>query len=218
MVTATLLYAMEIWGLRYLDVIEGAQLNFFKGLLNLPSCTTSSAIRLELGIRKIAYRAMELAWAWVIRLLRMDGGRFPRICFDKQRHLFLNSDAIEKYNWVAQSNELLVATGFRDLWESVGPDHWASVKEQVFENYANYLKAADYEHYTNTNSCHVPIPRSLEDTTAVYLKYRIAPAAIKLHAQLRLAPARMLIFRLDGITYIEWILPSYARYATSRCA
>ncbi|KAL1447130.1 hypothetical protein WDU94_003603, partial [Cyamophila willieti] len=49
----TLLYAAEVWSLRYVEEVEKCQVQFFKSILCLPSNTPNHYIRLEVGVVKL---------------------------------------------------------------------------------------------------------------------------------------------------------------------
>lgn len=66
---ATLLYASPAWGLRYGDVHEPAQTDFFKRLLLLPQCTANCALRLELGLVKIEFYMWKQTLDFITRIL-----------------------------------------------------------------------------------------------------------------------------------------------------
>lgn len=62
LVTSTLfMFAIQVWGLRFLEEIENIQTRFYKRLLLDPKNTTSYAIRLEVGAVKLASRVFKLS-------------------------------------------------------------------------------------------------------------------------------------------------------------
>lgn len=49
-----LTYAIQVWGLRYLEKIEKIQNSFYKKMLHLPQNTPNYAVRLETGVPRLS--------------------------------------------------------------------------------------------------------------------------------------------------------------------
>lgn len=75
-----MLYLSPIWALRYLDKLEITQVEFYKRLLNLPRCTSSSALRLDLNLDKLEIKVISATVNWIIKILEMDDSRYPKVC------------------------------------------------------------------------------------------------------------------------------------------
>lgn len=212
-VVSTLLYASPIWGLREFGVLETAQLSFFKRLLLLPDCTTSSALRLELGLIKIKFKVFHMTWRWLMKLLKMTEERLPRICFNRKLKLFLDNRKTKYpvsavYNWVAQVNDLLCEIDCADLWENVSFEFWLSRESDVLERMYTHLVNEDLRHYMGTASCQLKIYREV----AVNTEYKLAPASFltanelflmtRVIAQLRLASVRICKVSVGRFVYL----------------
>lgn len=64
---STLLFSVQIWGLRYLDRLEYAQTNFYKHLFHLLKSTPYYIILLETGIPHMASIVFKLALKWFVK-------------------------------------------------------------------------------------------------------------------------------------------------------
>lgn len=70
-VKATLLYGVEVWGLRYGDHAEKCQLYFIKSIFCLPRNTPNYVVSLEMGLVKIEFAIFKQAFEWWLKLLEM---------------------------------------------------------------------------------------------------------------------------------------------------
>lgn len=77
---SVLAYSCQIWGLNFLDLIEGVQLSFFKKLLNLPNCTLNYAVRIETGASYLALLVLKNTLLWLNKVLLMENSRIPKRC------------------------------------------------------------------------------------------------------------------------------------------
>lgn len=211
-VLSTLLYASPIWGLRVAHVLEAVQLSFFKRLFQLPYCTTSSALRLELGLVKIKYKIFHLTWCWLMKLHEMEPDRIPKICFARQLKIFLDNRGTDhpvssKYNWVAQVNDWLEEIDCTDLWNNVSYDYWLSREYEVHKHMLDFLINEDLKHYASTSSCQFLLhrPRAVDDDFALvpanYLIVNNPFIMTRVVAQLRLASSRICRIVINKISY-----------------
>ncbi|XP_044597923.1 uncharacterized protein LOC123274390 [Cotesia glomerata] len=106
-VTTTLLYASHIWGLRYLNILEQSQLQFFKRLLLLPLGTPSAELKHELAMSNVKVRVLRAALKWICKLLDMRDHRIPKICFYRLLQVSKNPSSDPNYNWVTQLRLIL---------------------------------------------------------------------------------------------------------------
>lgn len=121
MVTSTVLYTFFAWELRYRDFIQTTQTNFCKRLLYLSRNTPSWALRIELGLIKIAYKSMKLPFDWHIMILDVDKETLPKICMKRVQQLSINGISHHKINWAIQSKEFLQKVDAVDLWGNTNP-------------------------------------------------------------------------------------------------
>ena len=62
----SLLYAVQVWGLRYCDLLEKPQLNFYKCLLSLNRHKPNFVVRLEAGIFHTCFNVLKMTLKWLI--------------------------------------------------------------------------------------------------------------------------------------------------------
>lgn len=187
MVSSVLLYAAPVWSLRYLDVIEKAQMNFFKRLLCLPANTPNWNLRLELGIVHIAHKAMKLTWNWFIKILELPEYCIPKLCM--LRLIALANDPIgaTALNWASQFKEFLVRMNCEDLWASRDPTLWSSRTDAVSRQYELELRMADVARSQVSRACQLNIPRDTNSGLAKYSTLKLPFYIKRAIAQLRLS-------------------------------
>ena len=83
LVNSILLYASPMYDIQYLDELEKIQLQYYKRLMILPSCTQNYAARLDLGIPHIGNVIFKYALSWTINVCNMHETRLPKLCFHK---------------------------------------------------------------------------------------------------------------------------------------
>lgn len=183
---STLLYAVPAWGLPYLDTLEVAQMYFFKRFLLLPSNTANGALRLELNIDRIAYSAIRLIWGWLIRVLKMNNTRLPKICLLRLIALANAPNAKVKYNWAAQLRAFLISLDLQAIWDRLEPEFLTAQANEVFDKYKTFLKNQDFQEWVARSSA-LPLTRSSLDACAGYIYNRCPIAMIRVKAQIRLS-------------------------------
>ena len=104
---ATLLYAAEIWALRYCDTLETAQSRYFKSIFRWQRCTPHYVMRQETGKDKIEASVVKSALNWFHRVKNMQESRFPKICLTRLEELDKSRINNIKYNWFSQLKSLL---------------------------------------------------------------------------------------------------------------
>jgi hypothetical protein len=122
-VLPTILYSSEIWGPSCEEIIEGAQLYFFKRLLLLNKGTPSWALRLETGRQKLGHIIFKRAVDWLIKILNMPAYRYPNICLQK----LLKIDTIREKN-EARANK------FVKNWVQIIKENFKLASKEVFWN------------------------------------------------------------------------------------
>lgn len=202
MVSSVLLYGCQVWSLRYIEEIECIQMGFYKGLLGLPRTTSNDLVRAEMGILCTAVDVWKLTWRWVVKILEMEGGRLPRVCFVGQVDAWRRGDRECKYNWAAQIfnfiNSLdpsfihLADTLDARVWRAAGP---AILEKLIFKVKMSINNQIDRSHYLQ---CSDPwVLRS-----KMYLKMQIPLLMKKIMAQLRMANRYYAAFYFNGNLYV----------------
>lgn len=187
MVTSTVLYAIPVWGTRYLDQVEKAQMNFYKRLLYLPSNTPNWSLRLELGIVKLAHGAMRMTWIWFVKILKLPAQSLPKKCMLRLIALADSTNGVNQLNWATQFRAFLAQTNCEDLWQTLDPRIWASRCDEVFCRYEQILREEDLGRWRNSAACQLRMPRGLEGQPARYLTLKLPLHMKRIIAQLRLA-------------------------------
>lgn len=156
LVAPTIFYGAESWGLDHLETIDIAQTDFFKRILLLAPNTPAYLIRLEIGATNLSVTLLERAWDWIIRILRMEDDRWPKICLLNLIKQLNNPNLQTKYNWAAKFNKLIKETNLPDifanldsnLWEKYSPDfHKAILKKLKIKT----MNATFAQHRCNPN-------------------------------------------------------------------
>lgn len=187
MITSTLLYGVVVWGLRYLDQIEKAQMNFYKRLLHLPSYTPNWCLRLELGIVKIAHKAMRLTWNWFIKILKLPDKSLPKLCMIRLIALANSINGINDLNWATQFRAFLIRMNCQELLYSRDPVSWAAKTEEVFQRFKVELVEEDLVRWRESRACQFRMPTRLEDGPARYLTLKLPLRMKRVIAQLRVS-------------------------------
>lgn len=147
---STLLYASEVWALRYLEELNASQLNYFKIILQVSRSTPGYMVRRELGLVKISYWVIKQTLAWWLKLLNMQDHRYPKICYLslKLKHE-VHSD--KKYNWVSQLYEILRVANKCHLWETQDPDELKEETENILLFYKEKYLSDDEDRIQNSS-------------------------------------------------------------------
>lgn len=187
LVSSTLLFAFPSWGMRYLEVVERAQTDFFKRLLYLPRNTPNWAVRLETGNVHLAHRAMRLTYKWYIKVLKMDDSSLPKLCLLRLMNLAENQVSDDRYNWAVQFRLFLQKIDCLDLWGNLDPGQWEVRLEVAFKNYESSLRISDIVHALLSDARQFQLYPTVEVAPAKYLTFRLPIALKRIMAQLRLA-------------------------------
>jgi hypothetical protein len=99
-VQSSSLYGVEIWGIRYLEIIEKTQLQFLKRVLCVDRTTPNSLIRIESGRLPVSCEIFKRVISWIIKVLAMGENRYPKHCLEMLVALDDGKRGVAKYNWV----------------------------------------------------------------------------------------------------------------------
>ncbi|KAI5732186.1 hypothetical protein M8J77_023018 [Diaphorina citri] len=147
---SSLLYAAEVWALRYIEELEASQLNFYKAVLKVSKSTPGYIVRKELGIKKISYWVVKQTLHWWVKILKMPEDRYTRICYTAlvRKHEIRPH---EKYNWVSQLVSLLHKLDRMDLWESRDPEYVKPEIQNVMTAFEQKCKEEDASRILNSS-------------------------------------------------------------------
>lgn len=79
-VKSGVLYGIEVWGWQRWKAVERVQSRYVKSLLGVNKNTPDYIWRLEAGRRSFATESIKRAGRYILRILKMKGTRWPRIC------------------------------------------------------------------------------------------------------------------------------------------
>ncbi|CAG5102816.1 Similar to RTase: Probable RNA-directed DNA polymerase from transposon BS (Drosophila melanogaster) [Cotesia congregata] len=186
-VLSSLLYAAQLWGLRYLDKLEQIQLCFFKRLLALVPGAPNAELRLELNISIIKLEVLKPSLNWVCKILDMEDHRLPKLCFLRTLQLSRVQPADTKYNWVVQLKNLLqLGQAPCSLWTNLTSAHWKAQIPAIFRNAEFNLKLTDLNSVLDNHSSQIPLWNGPQRASPSYLRNNPLYLS-RTFAQLRLA-------------------------------
>ena len=147
-VLSILLYCVQVWGLRYSDVLERVQVFFYKRLLLLPRFTPDCYLRLETGTGKLKWLIFKSCLNWLQKLLQMPDCRLPKLCF--KRNMQLHQGADPRFNWCTQLRSFFLEIDCLDVWSSLDV---VSLKRQytlLLDKYREKLLFGDLDAFAGT--------------------------------------------------------------------
>lgn len=187
LITSVLMYSAHIFGLRYLQILERAQLAFFKLLFHLPECTPGFALRLELGLSSIAVTLTKMCINWIIKILKMSTDRLPKICYMRLLQLKDSPLCPVPFNWISQLQSITGGLIPEDLWHSSDWTVWEGRKYVILNELAANLRLSDLTRYNRTAALQLKIPRNTSDNYLVFYPERCPIHLVRTIMQLRLA-------------------------------
>lgn len=106
-VKVTLLYAAEVWALRYVEEIEKGQVQFFKNILCLFNNTPNHYIRLETGTVKLVGSVLKMTLKWVAKIQHLQESRLTKLCYARLTKLDSAISNRKDFNWLSQVKDLV---------------------------------------------------------------------------------------------------------------
>ncbi|KAK9509898.1 hypothetical protein O3M35_004789 [Rhynocoris fuscipes] len=140
---------------------------------------------LETGTVHIKWLVVKRALNWLLKVLKMNKERYPRVCLDKLRSIPRDS-TIVKYNWFSQLFQFLHnVTNIENLYmDNVGT--FKQVIPVILADYDLYLRNQDIESLNNSSfSTFYYYLYDYSLTTQPYLLHRLSIAFLRVYAQLR---------------------------------
>lgn len=193
----TLLYAAEIWALRYSEEIEKCQVQFFKSILCLPWNTPNHYIRLEVGVVKLYKDVLKMALRWHEKMTKSDDNRLTKMCFTKLESI---QDNNLKYNWLNQMKHNLAKVNYND---EITPGEDISDKIEGILNLAQDSLFEEDVRKLN-NSSYSEIYKHIKDKSVLqpegYLLYKTPIDRTRVICQIRLQ-GKMASFYTEGKSF-----------------
>lgn len=200
LILSVLLYGVGIWGLRYLDVIERAQVWFYKRLLLLPRNTPDCLVRLETGSVKLAYNAFKLSLGWLQKILAMPSHRLPKLCFLRLLNLNIRDD---RYSWVTQLKGIYSKLDASEFWDNPTLGNHELLKHRLLDSYQQLLTSEDMIAY---NASQFPLfTFTFANSPQPYLLYNIHINYLRIFAQLRLCHnSQLRVFHSGSLNVVDF--------------
>lgn len=194
-VQATLLYASEIWALRYLNKIETVQLQFYKSLLYWPKNTPSFVVRFETASDNLEAAVLHRALKLWSKLDSMEDCRIPKKCFQALKILDSKSNNIDDFNWVSQVKNLL------SEYKITVAEFQSTPIADIIGKVVSTNKEMDYQRCCNSNFNPIYKYLTPHNTHPEYLAMRTNFARTRTVSQLRVAGRKYITFYWGNISY-----------------
>lgn len=201
-VLSVLLYGSEVWGLEVGDILEKAQVRFFKNLYFLDKSTPGYVVRLEFSIDSVEIPIVSRAINWLCKLLDMDESRYPKICY--RRLLYLDSIGICYQNWVSTMRAFFERAGQIGLFHSQSASLIRGSKEIILNALRLSFSRIDYDRAVKSSYC--PVYGHLLGHDNWVLGAPMALSRARLLFQLRVQNTRSQTFYWKG--RVQRFLPS----------
>ncbi|XP_046597851.1 uncharacterized protein LOC124294787 [Neodiprion lecontei] len=187
-VVSTLIYASPIWAIRYLDMIEQVQVEFFKRIFGMSRSTEGALLRVELGRLPLALQVITATWNWTIKILEMEEDRYPKICLRRLMAL-RNFNSNDKYNWLALFlNQISkFAPELIPALEKLEIETWKAFKHNFLAKLKNHLLQEDRRRANNAHYLQLQLQRPVAGDKAEILNRRVNFNVLKALLQVRLA-------------------------------
>ena len=187
LVSSIIAFATPVWSPMYLDNIDRAQCLFFKKILKLPQCTPNYAIRLEVGRPHLAVLIFKLLLDWIIKLVRMNIERYPKICFLQLYQKSKKKNGNEKYNWVEIiKNTFFLPINEIELWDNLDIFLNPNIKTRLIDKYRKYSDNLSLSRYRLSTSLYIYPSLNITGETQTYLNSKIPFEMKNIFAQIRL--------------------------------
>ncbi|KAF6212225.1 hypothetical protein GE061_012746 [Apolygus lucorum] len=200
-VESVLFYAVELWGLRYLNSLEVVQSGFLKSALFLPRSTPGHYLRMETCRPRLCVQVLKRTLNFYKRMLKMKEERWPRICLALLQGLDGSESNLPLLNWVSQLHDLLCVVGEAEVAHLSNVDLLCSRFGDVMEKWQNHWLSVDIELCLNSryNEYFRSICTFGEPET--YLGNMGSLEEERVVAQLRLSHSGRLLFYTGGLKY-----------------
>ena len=195
-VISTLLYASEIWSLKYFEDLESVQTNFYKRIFNWQLNTPNYVIRKETEAEAIASLALSRALNWWNKMIKLNELSWPKLCF--QRLVELDQlGGTKNNNWITH---LKMVLGTINLHLDTSRTLTEADINKATLAYVNYIQSKDLERIFNSNFC--PLYKFIIKNIN-YLDINVNFNKIKVISQLRIFGKLKVKIVCNGCVY-KW--------------
>lgn len=200
MVKTVLLYAAEIWGPRYAEEIETAQVKYFKNQFYWPRNTPNYIVRNETGTYKIHLDIVEKMLKWWLKILLMEDHRYPKICLKTLIEFESRQPLNTKHNWAAQLREVLVKVGYEELYRNGTHEQIKENLEEILEKFKFILREEDTNRINNSTYSSI-YKETLRGGVERYLTLDTHINKIRVVSQLRVAAKNCIRIYANRMSY-----------------
>lgn len=202
MVSSILMYAAEVWALRYMEPIEVIQSRFIKSLFLWQRNTPNFIVRLETGRYKLKVLLLKRILNWWVKLSNMSEERLPRLCFNR----LIEIDKIRTkheydFNWVTQVRSIFESLGCREEFLSISRNYLIRRKDDILQKITTHLLSIDINRALNSTSN--PTYRHISSFNIgepeKYLSFKVGFHKVRTVSQLRVcSPVAIKLYLKDA--------------------
>lgn len=195
-VKATLLYASEVWSLRYLTKIETVQLQFIKSLFFWPKNTPNFVVRFETAVDSLEATVIQRALRLLLKLNNMEDHRIPKKCLKALKARDFTTINNSDFNWVSQLRRLLTEFDCATILDETLNNRVISkaMENIIVKNREKDIKRCKLSNFSE-------IYKHIATMEPEYLKNRINFSKTRVFSQLRVAGTKYISIYHRSIGY-----------------
>ncbi|KAI5742578.1 hypothetical protein M8J77_008802 [Diaphorina citri] len=201
MVKSVLMYAAEVWGARYVEQLEMAQVRYFKYMFLWPRNTPNYMVRQECGVSATSVELFRKMLGWWIKMLEMPEDRYPKICYNVLKEMEERSPLDTTHNWAAQLRERLLGLEYEQLYQEGTSRDIKNELENIIQKFEKKSKEEDMTRIQQSSYSTVYRELTEEGGGGTYLSYGMHMGKIRLASQLRIAADNCLRINVNGNYY-----------------
>ncbi|KAI5728807.1 hypothetical protein M8J77_021345 [Diaphorina citri] len=201
MVKSVLMYAAEVWGARYVEQLEMAQVRYFKYMFLWPRNTPNYMVRQECGVSATSVELFRKMLGWWIKMLEMPEDRYPKICYNVLKEMEERSPLDTTHNWAAQLRERLLGLEYEQLYQEGTSRDIKNELENIIQKFEKKSKEEDMTRIQQSSYSTVYRELTEEGGGGTYLSYGMHMGKIRLASQLRIAADKCLRINVNGNYY-----------------
>lgn len=186
LVSSIIMYAVSIWGLRYLEEIEKIQTTFYKKVLLLINNTPGYAVRYEARLPKLSNIVFRLVLNLIEKILLMEDHRYPKLCFMHLKNLSTNRNSLKKFNWCKQVSFFFDCIEETNKWDNLTLSVLQTNRPIWIKKFENYVLAKDVKRVRESTSLQILPHLTINKGTKKYFLQKISLKHIRIISQIRL--------------------------------
>ncbi|KAK9507616.1 hypothetical protein O3M35_007436 [Rhynocoris fuscipes] len=195
-----MLYSCEIWAYNYIDDLERVQLQL-KRLYNLPKSTPNSFVRLEYGLTPIIVTVFKAMLSLIIKLLKLDESRIPRICYNILYNQSISTNN-KNLGFINSFIDILSSINSLDIFSIQNPAILKSEKSNLIKKIINKFQSEDVQYVLNSKYNNLYRLISTYSDGELYLEMNCNIKKIRIVSQLRLSNSKFSRIYFDNSLYI----------------